>query len=201
MIEDLKQIYPWPDKKPNRNFDDRGWFYKEAEEILDIFLSKQTKIVVELGSWLGKSTRYILNKAPNATIIAVDHWVGSKKWFDNKKDADKYASYIYETFLYNCWDYKERLIPVRKRTLEGLDIIYKLNIKPDLIYIDAGHEFAEAIGDIAQSVRLFPESQIVGDDWNWGEEKNYPVRRAAKAIASDCNFKIVTHGTTWYYEN
>jgi predicted O-methyltransferase YrrM len=196
----LQQEYSWPEEKPNRKKDPRGWFYPEAEEIFAQLLSEDTNLVLELGSWLGKSTRFILKTAVNANVIAIDHWIGSRKWFDTKKDADAYSEYIYETFLFNCWEYKDRLIPIKKRTLDGLDEVAKYGLKPDLIHIDAGHEFAEAIGDIAHSLNLFPDAQIIGDDWNWGPEKGFPVRSAAQQIASDYGFKIVTHGTTWYYE-
>lgn len=200
MTEKLREKYAWPKEKPNRQKDDRGWFYKEAEEIFDKFLSKNTKLAVELGSWLGKSTRYILKAAPNAQIVSIDHWKPSHKWFDNNIERKKYEDYVYETFLYNCWDYKDRLIPLKSKTLDGLQEIHDLGLNPDFIYIDADHYFSPVLADIYKSITLFPEAQIVGDDWNWGKEKGYPIRKAAQVIANEFGYKIVIHGNTWYYE-
>jgi hypothetical protein len=37
-------------------------------------MSAETSCVLELGSWLGKSTRFIVERAPNAFVFAVDLW-------------------------------------------------------------------------------------------------------------------------------
>jgi len=37
-------------------------------------MNSETRCVLELGSWLGKSTRFIVERAPNAYIFAVDLW-------------------------------------------------------------------------------------------------------------------------------
>ena len=34
-------------------------------------MNSETRCVLELGSWLGKSTRFIVERAPNAYIFAV----------------------------------------------------------------------------------------------------------------------------------
>lgn len=194
----LKSKYPFPKEKPNRKFDPRGWFDKSAEEVLFKFLNNTSKLIVELGSFLGKSTRYMLDIAPNATLISIDHWKASYKWFDNKIDRDKFESYIYETFLFNCWEYKDRLIPIKRDTISGLEEVAENKLEPDLIYVDADHYFEGVIKDLYKSAILFPRAIIVGDDWNWGKE-DYPVRRAAKLIAKEFKFKLNIMGNTWWF--
>jgi len=204
-LEILRERYPWPQQKPDRKPDPRGWFDHEAEVVLKQFLNPETKLVVEIGSFLGKSTRFILEAAPNATIIAVDHWKATWKWFihswkGNVKERDKFESYIYETFLFNCWEYRDRLIPLKADSTGGLDEIHNLELQPDLIYVDGDHYFEGVLKDIFKSVSYFPEAQIVGDDWEWGPDRNYPVRQAAELIAKDFGYEIELNENTWYYK-
>ena len=42
--------------------------------VLDLLLTPETKCVLELGSWLGKSTKFIRKCAPNAFIFCIDLW-------------------------------------------------------------------------------------------------------------------------------
>src|SRR5690606_40474206 len=64
--------------------------------LLSRFLSPQSVLVVELGSWLGKSTRFLLRQAPHATVVAIDHWKGSAE--HQRRHRHRLIS-LYETFL------------------------------------------------------------------------------------------------------
>lgn len=191
----LKEKYRWPEKKPNLEKNAQGWFTKEAAQILGKYLNEETKIVVELGSWFGKSTRHILEAAPNALVIAVDHWKGSKE-HNERIDTEKLKK-LYGTFLVNCWDYQDRLIPLKTYTQKGLEEIAEEGLVPDLIYIDAAHDYKSVMADIQKSVALFPTSQIVGDDWNWGKGK--PVRKAVLECANLYGFEMGILNNTWEY--
>jgi len=195
-MKKLKDKYKWPEENPGFTKNPQGWFRtEEAGRILGKYLNEETKIVVELGSWLGKSTRHILDAAPNALVIAVDHWKGSKE--HNKRMKSKRLEKLYGTFLTNCWEYRDRLIPLRADTQIGLDEIAKNKMAPDLIYVDAAHDYASVVADIKKSITLFPDAQIVGDDWDWAKGK--PVRRAATDCAKLYGFEIGFLGNTWEY--
>jgi len=191
----LKEKYGWPKKKPNLKRNEQGWFTEEAAKILGKYLNEETKIVLELGSWFGKSTRSILKAAPNALVIAVDHWKGSKEHV--KRMDKKKLRKLYGTFLVNCWDYQDRLIPLRADSQKGLEEVAEEGLVPDLIYIDAAHDYKSVKADIQKSLALFPTSQIVGDDWNWG--KGRPVRRAVLECANLHGFEIGFLNNTWEY--
>jgi len=198
-IEKLKSRYHWPHDKPNVRLDPHGWFSDEIKvNALKSLLSPSTKIIIELGSWLGTSTRIMLNAAPNAILIAVDHWKGSLRHQDHPIYKNKLPT-LYEVFLVNCWDFKERLIPVRENTIDGLQIIYDFDIKPDLILVDAEHSYSATLRDITASKKLFPSAILVGDDflWNEDEEQNFPVKRAVKSYAKQHQLEIKTHGNLW----
>ena len=51
----------------------------------------------------------------------------------------------------------------------------------DWIYIDGNHEYEFVLQDLSLGfLKLKPNGFLVGDDYNWKPEKNYPVKRAVK---------------------
>lgn len=173
-IESLRRAHPWPEERPNVAAREReGWLFPSTQEMLARFLSSETKLVVELGSWLGLSTRFIAGRAPRATVIAIDHWKGSPEHEHDPALRDL-LPVLYETFLTNCWNDRSRIVPIRSGTLEGLQRVGSFGLAPDVIYVDADHSYEAVAADLAAIERLFPSAIIVGDDWNWEG-----VRRAA----------------------
>jgi hypothetical protein len=198
-IKKLKSRYSWPQLRPNVKVDPHGWFSDKIKvNALKALLNPSTKVIIELGSWLGMSTRIMLNAAPNATLIAVDHWKGSLEHQDDPVYKNKIST-LYEVFLANCWNFKERLIPVKENTINGLQIIYDFGVKPDLILIDAEHSYSAVLRDITKSKELFPSAILVGDDFLWNEDKeqNFPVKRAVKFYAKQHQLEIEIHGNLW----
>lgn len=178
----------WPDAKPAVDPYNYGWFWPANQIVLKSVLSASTKIVVELGSFLGKSTRFILDHAPNAKVYAIDLWANE---FILNEHGDHYAKSelnrqvlervpLYETFLVNFWDVKDRLVPLRMTTLEGLDYLKEVLLisDPDVIYVDADHHYEGAKKDIEKSLKLFPSSLISGDDFDYAG-----VRQAVEEVS------------------
>lgn len=176
-IEHLKQANPYPATKPDVPPDNHGWFDEDRYGFLE-YLNADQKLIVELGSWLGKSTRFILENSPNACVVAVDHWLGSDVHQDDARVQDKLPT-LYETFIVNCWEHRNRLVPLKMNTIEGLHEVAKHGCQPDLIFIDASHRYDDVLKDLEETYRLFPESTICGDDWCHTLD-NRGVRRAVK---------------------
>lgn len=186
IIQKLLKERAWPPQKPNFPFDERGWFPKSNQETLLRFLNKDTKLIIELGSWLGLSTRWMLDQAPNAAIIVIDHWKGSP-------DTVEVEENLYEKFLSNCWDYKERIIIYKDETTKILPNLQTLGLAPDLIYVDAGHDYDSASKDIRLCMGF--DCSVVGDDFNPNSWAG--VVRAVWEEA--CNYKRRLHvwGSCW----
>ena len=166
-IDQLRSRHPYPKERPAVEPLDDGWLFPESAQRLQASLGPQTGVVVELGAWLGRSTRSIARCRPNATVIAIDHWRGSVE-----HQVPPYRDLLptlYECFLVNCLAIRDRLIPVRLSTLEGLAEVHSLNITPDLIYVDASHDYDSVKADLHACLQLFPAARIVGDDWDWEE--------------------------------
>jgi hypothetical protein len=194
-IEILREKYAWPTSSPGIPFDDHGWFGWCHQAVLDATLSRDSKVIVELGSWLGKSTRFLLASAPRATVIAVDHWKGDQSILSGgeKEVADRLPR-LYDSFLSNCWEYRDRLIPLRNTTCEGLLEIRRAGIEPDFIYLDAGHQYEEAKGDLEVIGNLFPLSPLAGDDYGG---KWQGVKQAVDEYAKANGLEVLTIQHAW----
>jgi len=195
----LTEKYKWPKEKPGKpkleGKHHQGWFSEDSKEVLSKYLSEKTKVVVELGSWMGKSTRFILEHAPNATVFAVDHWEGSPE--HEERFSKKNLEALYSIFLIKCWDYRKRLVPMKTTTSRGLIEIWQDGIEPELIFVDAGHDYISVMLDVFLSNKLFPKAKIIGDDWPWG--KHRPVKEAVNYCAEKFGLAVSVTGGTWEY--
>lgn len=204
-LDELRARYPWPATKPAADPEDHGWFQQCSRNLLGDRITPGTRLIVELGSWLGQSTRWLLERAPQATIIAVDTWEGGPDHHHNApKDPTlaRLLPVLYEKFCVNMWAYRDRLIPMRSRSVDGLlELWDRCGLEPDLIYIDADHTTKAVIADIATATTWFPDAKIVGDDWCWET-----VRAGVEAFVADANecgrehYSIVVDQNAWALE-
>jgi hypothetical protein len=140
-------------------------------------VSGATRLVVELGAWLGLSTRFLADHAPNATVVSIDHWLGSPEHRAQSQFRGMLPT-LYEAFLAACWEYRGRVIPLRMTTLQGLQTVADFGLAPDLVYVDAEHSFAAVSAELELAGSLFPGARLVGDDYDWPG-----VARAVDAFA------------------
>lgn len=170
-------------------FDEHGWF-GNSSFIQDIFVENEPIIAIEVGSWLGCSTRFIANLLPETgKLYAVDTWLGSN---EEAHLHDPRLSQLYHIFLSNVKHagLEEKIIPIRMKSLEAAKA---LNIKADFIYIDASHETADVYQDIlAWNDHLTQNGVICGDDWQWNS-----VRIAVEQAALKLNKMIFFQDNFW----
>ena len=179
----LRDRYPWPAEKPNLPFDGHGWFGWCHKAMLDVAFPKDAFVVVEMGSWLGMSTRYLLELAPNATVLAIDHWKGDESIFRDGDDMVKgRLPNLYDQFLANCWEFRDRLIPMRTTTTDGIKEISDLQLLPQFIYLDASHEYKDVKNDLNAIGLYYPTVRLGGDDYGgkWKGVKKAVDEHAAK---------------------
>lgn len=158
----------WDDYVP-LPFCDEGWFEEKSFNIIKKHVDfLNVKSIIELGSWMGKSTRFFLDSF-EGMMFCIDTWRGAP---EQKAHHAKNLHIAFETFLSNNYKYKDRLIPLRMNTISGLLTLKKLGVSPDLIFIDAAHDYKHVIDDLEYSLKLFPDAIICGHDANYHEVAN-----------------------------
>jgi predicted O-methyltransferase YrrM len=174
-------------------FDGHGWFGND-KQLLPLIETYQPMTVIEIGSWLGCSTRFIAENIPQGgKIYAVDTWAGSPEEEVHMKDPR--LPHLYQLFLSNIRQagFTDIIIPVRMKSLEAAKA---LNVQADLIYLDAAHDTASVYNDIfAWYPHLAPGGLMCGDDWLWKS-----VRKAVEKAAKELNQKIYSEGNFWRFD-
>jgi hypothetical protein len=158
-----------------------------------IFRENEIKVLLELGSWVGMgSTRFFLDSQDfTGMIICNDTWKGdSEELLASKSEK---IDTLYETFCRNNWIYRDRIIPLRCDTLAGIAFVSIFGVFPDLIYVDANHQYGNVLAQLRLIRESFPKSIVTGDDWVvWPE-----VKRAVTDFAQESNLEIEVDENVW----
>jgi hypothetical protein len=187
----LRELFPWPGNKPEGSPEIHGWLEDLTKIALEPAL-QGAKVVLELGSYHGISTRWFCDTVMNVEVIAVDHWLGSSHMWNEPGIAED-LPFLYETFIAASWEYRERIYPVRAHTLAGMRLVHRQGIAPDVIYIDASHETEDVILDLETARNLFPGARIVGDDWDWPS-----VQAAVTDVATRLGIEFRHNDRAWW---
>ena len=161
-------------------FDPMGWIQPAFEPLFKIALDHVLKsrenldnplLVVEVGSWLGASTRVMAKEIKSrglskSKVIAIDTWLGSPEHLGD----DEQLEVLYETFISNVKHEKleDVICPFRISSAQGGHFLIQNSIVCDIVYIDAGHEY-ESVKldiDIFWSI-LKPGGFMLFDDYAW----------------------------------
>jgi len=171
----------------------RGWV--RHEQIFDALLAeRQFNTVVEVGVWFGYLTTYLAPKLPKTSrYFAIDHWKGSEEHQTGTEQG--YLKNLFQQFLSNMihTGLQDKVIPVRLSSIVAAKKFKELNIKADLIYLDAAHDYASVLQDLyVWSPLLAEQGVLCGDDWTWES-----VRLAVQYFAEKQGFTIFASGGFW----
>lgn len=128
---------------------------------------------------MGLSASRFLLLAPNATVICIDHWKGSEEHQSGPESLK--LSTLYETFLVNLWEKRDRIIPVRAGNIIGMQEVASLRINPDVVYVDWSHDADSVCSDLLAAREMFPRATLIGDDWSW-ESVREGVQRSGLSV-------------------
>lgn len=135
------------------------------------------KLILELGSWKGASANNMANLTKqynlNSKIICVDTWLGtiinylsetnSKIGLTTTNGYPNIYYYFLANVIYN--NNKDIIYPIPNTTSNAFKIIKKKNIKINMIYIDASHEYNDVYNDLNNSWDILVDNGIIiGDD-------------------------------------
>lgn len=164
-------------------------FHEASADMLeDLCLEYGVKTAVELGCFWGNSTIQIARwLGPRATVYAVDHWRGQDYYGEELQSRDHYRQFLSNVKHAGL---ERNIVPVRMDTQEAARA---LDIRPELVYVDAGHSYGECLNDIvAWARKLTGPKLICGDDYNLLE-----VQAAVQAAAEFLQREVWGNGTAW----
>lgn len=193
-LDILRRRCPWPGMRPDvpRHYtrdEPTGWCAGENRKMFADLLA-DAKIIIDGGSFLGLSAWWLLRSAPRATLICIDHWRGSA---EHQKVWAATLPVLYETFLVNLWEFRDRVIPLRADSVAGMEEVASLGILPDAVYVDWSHDRASVARDTTKATELFPRAIACGDDWGWTSVQE----GIADVLAARPDLEVVDYRTCW----
>lgn len=206
-FQQLRDKFPWPEKRPDVAPVDWSIDAGGRRLVTDVIRRRNVTLVLEIGVFLGGSTKNWLRASPDVSVIAVDHWPGTWE-ADYARRCGKSQEVItqlgqkdgsYHSFLSSLWESRDRVIPVRGESPDVLEAIHQTGVSPELIYLDADKSGRE----LEVCHRLFPQATISGDDWWWGVDRwwhpddGYRIRRPVREFCQRHGHYLKTDRHTW----
>ncbi len=139
-----------------------GWMH--ADELLWLAQQAETRnLIVEIGSWMGRSTRALADNCPGK-VLAVDTWQGSDEDQHRALLEGKPKDWLMLQFMNNLAGvnvYAYRLASLAAAETFKDELF-------DMIFIDAGHTYDDVKADIlAWGNLLAPGGLLCGHDYHF----------------------------------
>lgn len=153
----------------------QGWFCFQGPYRQAVSEASVGAVFVELGCWKGKSSCFlaveVLNSGKQIEMHFVDHWGGSN---EDAHKADPELQQVFDIFR----GYISRVPDVdvmihREDSAKAADLFEDNSV--DFIWVDAGHEYDEALADIAAWWPKLKAGGVMGGD-------DYPMPGVNKAV-------------------
>ncbi|SNS28716.1 class I SAM-dependent methyltransferase [Tropicimonas sediminicola] len=136
-------------------------------------------LIVEVGSWKGRSALHMadLCKAAgikNLEICCVDTWLGTSGIWARKGQVEEELKLkngwpmLYFTFMKNVVEagHQDVITPLPLPSDMGAQVLKRIRARPDLIYIDAAHDYDNCLRDLRNYFELLDDNGILlGDDY------------------------------------
>lgn len=145
-----------------------GWF--SYSKIYDYFVenAKDGNTIVEIGSWFGKSTKYLLDKVKESgkklNVEIIDTFKGSLNEELHQEIVSGYDNDIYQRFYDNI-ELNENVVVHKNYSNDSSELFNTNSI--DFLMIDADHSYEGVTSDIKNYFyKVKPGGIISGDDYN-----------------------------------
>ncbi len=138
------------------------------------------RVIVEIGVWKGGSTLFMAENLRrlglDAAVIAVDTWLGSwdhwvnPQWRRELSFVHGYPNFFYK-FMNNVksLQLQDYVVPLPLDSVNAFHTLRAAGIRPDVVHIDAGHDYRAVKTDIdLWWPWLSPGGIMIGDDYQAG---------------------------------
>lgn len=178
--------------------------YMAWEELAWLAERARGRRVVEVGSWLGRSTKALASTATK--VFAVDHWAGSK---DDATEKEAKEIDVWATFNSNLGPEinSRKVVPISMKhehlsasttyDYDSVSTTYSfLTDEPvDMVFIDGDHSYEAAKRDIQNAMAILaPGGLLCGHDFDPNAHPG--VVQAVKELVP--NFSVDAMTTIWY---
>ena len=207
LIEELFGASPYADFTPTITEPDlQGW--NGLHPALERHVAQhKPAIIVDVGVWHGQSTvtlaRAQSRQRSDGIVIAVDTFLGSPEhWTRSRPDVHKAMEFrhgrpsFYETFLSNIVlsGLARQVVPIAQTSQNAALILQRLGVMPDLVHVDAAHEYRPVLEDMETWYALLrPGGLLIGDDFPWPS-----VARAVVHFCDAAGVPFEVEGPKWW---
>lgn len=128
------------------------------------------RVILELGSWLGLSTRWMAELCDPDTRIYTLDWFKNTAIYENAlhrvSPIDKlfFEFSRFETFHRNLDDFKH-IYMLKGDVYELLEELQRDRLDPDIVFIDCEKKTEPLLNLLRNLHRYFPNAVVVGDDF------------------------------------
>jgi len=166
------------------------------------------RIVLDVGVWKGQSTATLCRAMREAgitdgAVVAIDTFLGSPEHWNRERPDRIHESLrmlhgwpgLYWQFLCNmvAEGVGDMVVPLPQTSENAALILKQRGIAPDLVHIDAAHEYKPVLRDIKLYWELLrPGGVLIGDDWAWPG-----VAKAATEFAAKRRLKLEVDAPKW----
>jgi predicted O-methyltransferase YrrM len=159
----------------------QGWM-EPAELAWLAEAASHHKVIAEIGSYMGRSTRALADNT-SGLVYAIDDFQGPREIEIADRDG------IFNKFLENMAGLEGRLNVIRANHRE----LPAIDFQPDMVFIDGAHEYRPVRQDIEfWLARMAPKGLICGHDYQWFEG----VRMAVDDVLPSA--QVAPNTSIWY---
>jgi hypothetical protein len=191
---DLERTYPE---------DLQGW-RSQHPVFAQLIESLKPKLIAEVGTWKGASAVQMAAACKRLNleteIVCIDTWLGNwQHWsresgVGSRVDLRRINGFpmLYFQFLSNvvAKGFTETITPLPLTSIAGANLFKHYSLRPDLVYLDAEHEYEPVTIDLrAWLALLAPNGVLVGDDYDWPG-----VKRAVDETVAEGNWRSEIFG-------
>ena len=158
------------------------WFSSNVP-VLEQFVPRSAKRVLEIGSFEGRSTLWFMQHAPDCNIVCIDHFLGG---------ADHGAldlTGLFGRFVDNIEGYEARVTLHKADCWDVLCTLTKESF--DVVFVDGSHQPHDVLHDAVEAFRLVKVGGIIIlDDYGWGVDGQTRPREAIDAFCACFESKL-----------